>query len=222
LSGAITVSDIKLSLRDDCLITYFSEAKNILSWAPFNGGLIKSNYILNWQNSSFAPDELSTLFKEKIKRLGISPHSVGMLTSAKIKNYQKLKSEIGRYEVYVIATVGLDNTRTVGDVADVGLENGEMYSGTINLIVACNALPDLQGLVEAVQVATMAKAKALIDMGVTSKKSSNLATGTGTDCIAIAASGQLQENYCGMHTALGQLIGDTVYQVIKRAIPFSL
>ena len=33
--------------------------------------------------------------------------------------------------------------------------------GTINLVLACNALPDLSGKIEAVHMATMAKAAAL-------------------------------------------------------------
>ncbi len=216
------MNDIDVSLRDNCLILRFPETRNILSWAPFNGGLTKSNCILNWQIDKFDSGDIPALFKQKINQLGIPSHSVGMLTSAEIKNYQKAKSTIGSYEVRAIATVGLENTRTVGDSADVGPYTQDDHYGTINLVVACNALPDLQGMAEAIQVATMAKTKAMLDAGVVSRKSGHPATGTGTDCVVIAASGELKENYCGMHTPLGQLIGETVYQAIRKAIPSAL
>lgn len=216
------MNNIDLTLRDNCLVIRFPEVRNILSWAPFNGGLVKSNCILNWQIDKFDSGDIPALFENKIEHLGIPFHSVGLLTSAEVKNYQEVKLEKGPYEVRAIVTVGLDNTRTVGDTVDIGTGTGENHAGTINLVVTCNALPDLQGQAEAVQVATMAKAKALMDAGVVSKKSGNPATGTGTDCIAIAASGELKENYCGMHTLLGQLIGETVYQSIRKAIPSAL
>ena len=55
-----------------------------------------------------------------------------------------------------IATVGLDNARAVGDTADVPLQTTPNQPGTINLVLACNALPDLSGKMEAVHMVTMA------------------------------------------------------------------
>lgn len=216
------MNNFSLELRDNCLIIRFAEPMKILSWAPFNGGLTQSDCIFNWQNDKFGSGDLQTLFKEKVRQVEIPPHSVGMITAAEIKNFKEAESNRGPLKVHSIVTVGLDNTRTVGDRADVEPGEGCKHSGTINLTVICNALPDLQGQAEAVQVATMAKTKALMDAGVLSKKSGNPATGTGTDCIVIAASGEIKENYCGMHTSLGQLIGETVYQSISQGISISL
>ena len=115
--------------------------------------------------------------------------------------------------------MGLDNTRTVGENADV---DPQPEIGTINLILATNSLPDLSGQLEALQVCTMAKTRALMENNIKSTKTGGLATGTGTDCIALATSGELKQNYCGMHTLLGELIGRATYQTIKEGIEKNL
>ena len=102
-----------------------------------------------------------------------------------------------------------------GDEADV--ENGEVKNnfGTINLMVVTNALPHLTGRVEGHHIASMAKTQALLESGEKSKKSGRPATGTGTDCIVVASCGEVKENYCGMHTVPGELIGKTVFKTIS-------
>lgn len=117
-----------------------------------------------------------------------------------------------------IATVGLANARAAGDTADVPLQTTSNQPGTINLVLTCNALPDLTGKIEAIHMATMAKTGALQKAGVTSEKSGRPATGTGTDCIVVAGTGEIEENYCGMHTVLGELIGNVVHRVISQGI----
>ena len=114
--------------------------------------------------------------------------------------------------------MGLDNTRTIGEEADVDSTHKLDNYGTINLILATNSLPELSGQLEALQICTMAKTRALIDMKIKSKKSGTPATGTGTDCIILASSGEVEQNYCGMHTRLGELIGQATYQAIKEGI----
>jgi len=120
--------------------------------------------------------------------------------------------------VQAVCTVGLDNARTVGEEADVEKTCELDPHGTINIILVTNALPDLSGQLEAIQVATMAKTRALMELGVKSRKSGTPATGTGTDCIVLASSGELKQNFCGMHTRIGELIGQTVYQAVKEGV----
>jgi adenosylcobinamide amidohydrolase len=60
--------------------------------------------------------------------------------------------------------------------------------------------------------------------GIKSVRSGAPATGTGTDCIAIAAPlrararGARAEPYCGKHALLGELIGRAVLESCARAI----
>jgi adenosylcobinamide amidohydrolase len=73
-------------------------------------------------------------------------------------------------------------------------------------------------MVEAGHLAASAKTAALHQAGITSRKSQKPAIGTGTDCTAIIASGEIKNKYCGLHTVVGELIGKAVFSTITNAI----
>jgi adenosylcobinamide amidohydrolase len=60
--------------------------------------------------------------------------------------------------------------------------------------------------------------RALYESGIRSTQSSLPATGTGTDCIALASLGSSVERYCGKHTKLGELIGLAAYTAIAKGL----
>lgn len=68
--------------------------------------------------------------------------------------------------------------------------------------------------------ATEAKAAALADLNVNSRYSNRIATGTGTDQMAVAA--RLEDvpplSGAGKHNKLGEMIGRTVIAAIKRSL----
>ncbi len=210
----------QLYLDKSALVLRFEQLWSVLSWAPYKGGLVRSQCIFNHKREHFEDEELETIFQKEIRRLKIPDDSVGLLTGADIEKYQSRLLEKNGLWVFAIATAGLSNARSVGDRADV--ERASSQAGTINLILICNALPKLEGQLEAVHVASMAKTKAIMEAGIKSKKSNQPATGTGTDCIVLASSGEIHENFCGMHTVMGELIGEAVQQVIQAAVEKSL
>jgi adenosylcobinamide amidohydrolase len=209
---------VKIVLKDKSLIINLPKTSSILSWAPFNGGLTQSNCIFNHECDHFEENDLVAIFNSIISQNNLPSDVIGLITGANVSRYEEAFLENGRLWVHAIATVGLNNARSAGDSADIALGQQINKTGTINLIVSCNALPQVSGLVEALHLATMAKTSAMIEVGVRSKKSKQLATGTGTDCIVIAGSGEIQENYCGMHTVLGEMIGKAVKEIIKKGI----
>jgi adenosylcobinamide amidohydrolase len=209
---------VKIVLKDKSLIINLPKTSSILSWAPFNGGLTKASCIFNHECDDFEENDLGVIFNSIICGNNLPSEAVGLITGANITRYEEVFLNNGPLWVHAIATVGLNNARSAGDSADVPLGQPINKTGTINLIVSCNALPHVSGLVEAIHVATMAKTSAMFETGVKSKKSKQLATGTGTDCIVIAGSGEVQENYCGMHTVLGEMIGKAVKEIIKKGI----
>jgi adenosylcobinamide amidohydrolase len=213
-----THSPINTTLAKNTLVIKFPQAWPVLSWAPYRGGNTISSCVFNHQLGKFDEKDLNTIFKTVTDSLDLPEDAIGLVTGAEIKNYQESVLTHDSLWVHGIATVGLANARAVGDTADVPFQTPPDRAGTINLVLACNALPDISGRVEAVHMATMAKTRALQDMGVMSAKSGRSATGTGTDCIVVAGTGEIEENYCGMHTVLGELIGKVVYQVITQAI----
>jgi adenosylcobinamide amidohydrolase len=75
-----------------------------------------------------------------------------------------------------------------------------------------------EALVEAIQIATEGRVRALYEAEVRSSMSDLAATGTGTDCIAVATLGSERARYCGKHTRLGELIGRASYMAVRKGI----
>jgi hypothetical protein len=92
--------------------------------------------------------------------------------------------------------------------------------GTINTILLINTKLDESSLLLAEMIAVEAKAVALRDLMVSSNYSNEIATGTGTDGIAIFANLD-SENFTdnvSKHAKIGELIGKVVIDSIKEAL----
>jgi adenosylcobinamide amidohydrolase len=89
---------------------------------------------------------------------------------------------------------------------------------TINMILTVEPGLSDEAMVEAIQVATEGRVRALYEAGIQSSASNLLATGTGTDCIAIVSLNAARKIYCGKHTQLGELIGRAAYTAVKRGL----
>jgi adenosylcobinamide amidohydrolase len=91
--------------------------------------------------------------------------------------------------------------------------------GTIN-VLAVVSVPLTDGaLVEAVALASEARTAALVPFAVPSVVSGQVASGTGTDCIAIACPplGPGVQCYAGKHTEVGSAVGLSVREAVERA-----
>jgi adenosylcobinamide amidohydrolase len=89
---------------------------------------------------------------------------------------------------------------------------------TINLIVTVYPGLSDHALVEAVQIVTEARVRALYEARVQSSLSLLPATGTGTDCIAVASLSAGGPRYCGKHTKIGELIGSATFKAITAGL----
>jgi adenosylcobinamide amidohydrolase len=115
--------------------------------------------------------------------------------------------------VRTVATVGLDNARRAGDRWAVA----GPAAGTINVASRASLPVSDAALLEMLALAAEARAMAVLEAGVRSRRSGLPATGTGTDCIVVAAPcGDPVTGYAGKHTALGHLVGATVAQAVSR------
>jgi len=78
-------------------------------------------------------------------------------------------------------------------------------------------------MIEAVSVAAEAKSAALQNLGVLSSVSNELATGTGTDAIAIGSGfGPKEVRYCGKHVLFGEMLARSVIEGITSSIRWEL
>ncbi len=89
-------------------------------------------------------------------------------------------------------TVGLSNARSVLDDADVELGYRCGSSGTVNLVVATNALPTIRGRVRGDPHRRLGESRRISGTGATSRKTDRPADLTGTDCLVVGASGEVE------------------------------
>ena len=92
--------------------------------------------------------------------------------------------------------------------------------GTINTMLFISQELAPGAMVRTVMTATEAKTAVLQELSVGSRYSDGLATGTGTDGIAIASrlTGKKPLTWVGKHSKLGELVGRTVHDAIKRSL----
>ena len=163
----------------------------------------------------------------------------GLITSADMNSYSIACEKYRDIEVIAITTAGARvNAVSAGDIAsyyEINAdyrydleedENGQNNNlnpnkpGTINTILLINTKLDESSLLLAEMIAVEAKAVALRDLMVSSNYSNEIATGTGTDGIAIF-SNMDSENFTdnvSKHAKIGELIGKVVIDSIKDAL----
>lgn len=179
----------------------------VLSWAINRPGFVFARQIV-WREVRNAdlPPELDVLewFKAELEAQDLS-NSIAFLTSRDVSCYTQASAHAGATHARCVATVGLSNAERVGHRMDRTAQDW----GTINIAVRLSTSLSQVGLIEALSIAAQARTAAIIDAGL--PLSSGIATGTGTDCIAVAAPPGTQD-YAGLHTELGEAIGAAVYR----------
>lgn len=185
----------------------------VLSWAVVNPGLVTARRIL-WREVRNAdlPEDLDAaawLRGELHRRGRADAGAVAMLTSRDLDAFETSQTTVDSVTATCIATVGLSNAERVGSRAD---RSGHDW-GTINVaLVLSLPLADV-GLIETLSVVAEARTAAVIDAG--HRVPAGLATGTGTDCIAVAAPAGVTA-FAGLHTACGEAAGRATYDAVHR------
>jgi len=204
------------TVREQTLIVTFPTSYRVLSWAPLNGGLVEARAILNHQVDihEYPTLEPETYLSSLAQRLNVEEPVVGLMTGVLMERLARKVIHTNALLLECFATVGLSNALAVGDPPTY-----EEHPGTINLIIVLNQSLSPSTLVEAVQIVTEAKVQGLYAAKVKSTVTNALATGTGTDCVAIACPpGKPTYQYCGKHTRLGELLGRVVGEAIEEGI----
>lgn len=198
------------------LIVTFPEPYRVLSWAPLNGGFCQARSILNHQvrTDEYPAEESAAFLVGLARQLAIAEPVVGLMTGVLMERLVRRALHRQDFALECFATVGVSNALAVGDPATY-----DEKPGTINVIVAVNQPLTDAALVEAVAIVTEAKTRALSEARVKSTVSDALATGTGTDCVALACPvGAPVFRYCGKHTGLGELVGRAVYEAVTEGL----
>jgi len=212
--------DFDLLISAEHASLHFHRPQQILSSAVLNGGAVISQDLLNLRVDKCAYDTALTpqqTIEAHLQQLNMPSNSIGMMTAASMKSLSHQQANHGSLEVHCIVTVGLSNARQIGETADAQQE-----AGTINLWLYINQPLSKAAQVEAAMMVTEAKTAAMYENQIKSTKNSQLATGTGTDSLAIISPVNSDDSplhsYCGKHTILGELIGKSCLKALQLSI----
>ncbi len=231
--------------RDEKFVSVrFDEPFRVLSTCGANGGLCDGlDLVFNHQSCEprqhMMPDLVAAHRKadeysrQMMRRHGLEGRrAAGLGTAANMNNLCVSEAAHRELCVAAIATGGVEsNAARAGDPASY-YEYGGVFEkrddigpatpGTINLILLINAPLTEGAMVRAVMTATEGKVAALQELSVASRQSAGLATGTGTDQIAVAAprDGGPPLTSAGHHSVLGELVGRVARDAVKQALAF--
>ncbi len=211
-----------IRIERDALIVSFPAPARTLSWAVVNGGFCHADHIINHHVSG--SDRLfcarpQRWLEEAASRLELQGTVVAMATAVAMNSVIHTPLSAGNVGVNCFATVGCGNALSVGDPASVTLEEPvPSRLHTINMTLTVQPGLTDEAMVEAIQIATEGRVRALYEAGIQSSLSTLTATGTGTDCIAVVSLGRERERYCGKHTQLGELIGRAAYFAVRNGL----
>ncbi len=127
------------------------------------------------------------------------------LTAVNVNDTVHLKGKLAE----VFLTCGYSNATTPMK------KNGML--GTVNIFINSFSGISIAGAINLVMVATEAKALAFINSNIRDEDG-NVATGTGTDAIAIFPVSEKGEKYTGLHTELGKEVAALVYSACMESI----
>lgn len=142
----------------------------------------------------------------------------GFLTGARLAGHTEVFLDHSDLWARCIATVGLNNALRVGDPPI----SAAPYAGTINVLLQTSV--PLTGLaaIEALSIVAEARTVAVLEGRIQSTVGPGFASGTGTDCIAVASprgsDTMASLPYAGKHTVLGHLIGAATYRAVALGV----
>lgn len=195
---------MKVTLSPPWLIAELGGPRRVLSFAPHRPGFVTAAHVL-WRqvrDADLPPDlDPGRWLADQTARIGL-PDAVTMLTSREIARHHLALAG----PVACLATVGLGNAERIGH-----RQPPRPGWGTINIAVSVETGLTDPAMIEALSITAEARTLAVIEAGLILPQGP--ATGTGTDCIAIAARpGTI--GFAGLHTELGEAIGAAVHAAV--------
>jgi adenosylcobinamide amidohydrolase len=198
------------------LVVRLRETHAVASWAVVGGGLRDARTIV-WRQVSETelrpPVDAAQWLRARMREAGLR-EAVGLMTSRRLDAWVQNQSIAGAVRAFCAATVGLGNALRAGD------EPGPSARiGTINICCRVSVPLGVDGLLETLAIATEAKTAAVLESGVLSRRSAKAATGTGTDCVVVAAPKRRTTlRYAGKHTEVGAAVGDAVSGAVRAGV----
>ncbi|CAG0971215.1 adenosylcobinamide hydrolase [Anaerolineales bacterium] len=210
----IPIQGITISETPEVIHVRSESPLNVLSSAIVGGGFRRASHILNAHvdkdyNSTNPKADLRSL----ARRCGIEGSFVGLLTAVHLRKARLAFFESDGLSVGALITAG------VGNAASTGITQPyRPQVGTINIILLLDANLSRSAMLNAFITATEAKT-AVIQSRRILTPDGDLATGTSTDTVTIATTGEGKlQNYAGSVAVLGWLIARAVRQALSESL----
>ncbi|MBD5779672.1 adenosylcobinamide amidohydrolase [Pelagicoccus sp. NFK12] len=233
---------VELHRKEKIIYAQLLKPHRVLSTCRLNGGLREDlEFIYNHQSceprAHLGHDLCEVAVKDPARyqrriasKAGIEyGKSASLGTAANVNNAAIARESHRDLQVVAITTAGVGgNGGRAGDPASyyaseegtVIIERAPPPAGTINTLLLINQEVTPGALVAASTVMTEAKSSVLQELMAPSRYSQGIATGTGTDQIAIASliGTSIQHTDANKHSKLGELIGKAVRTALFQAL----
>lgn len=216
---SIPIKGIQSQIKKDTLIIRSKESLKALSSATLNGGLHEARAIIV-QRILHMPEtdtdaSVRALLENNVTSLGLPDPVIGLTTGVDVQNVAVATEQEQDLTTSALVTAGISYSATAGDT----MPSRSKGTGTINIILLIDANLTEACMVDAVKTVTEAKSVALGEIDIRSRFSSDLASGTITDGVVVAHTGQGELiKYAGTATMLGELIGKAVRRAVNEAV----
>jgi len=212
----VPIPGVEVVVRSRTLVVSSSHPLKTLGSCVLGGGFSRTRYILNHQvRDDFSHSSPDRYLRKVAQELGIRERAIGMLTAAELSNLSAASLCESELKVCAIVTGGVSNAAAAGEES----AKRRHGTGTINTILLMDCSLTGSAMVGAVVTATEAKTVALRELDVRSSVNQEPATGTTTDALVVACTGNgAKLRYAGTGTLLGELIGKTVKKATGESI----
>lgn len=212
---------VQLERGDPWNALAFDEQRPVLSSAPVGGGDRYArrivNLCVNGPDARAQCDDPEATFARLAATHEWQAPIVGLMTGVSAGRLGVAPAAERSSPWAVVATAGVSNAHRAGEPVDDRLD-GVREPGTINIIAVTSQALTAAARAEAVALVAEAKATLLADLGITTQTSGHIASGTGTDAIAIACTDGDDTPYTGYHTRSGRQLVAAVRDAIERSL----
>jgi len=207
LGEAVEAAPFDYVCAQPFMIVRFSASQRTLGWSMLHPGFATVSAVV-WvevRNSDLGLDvDAHAFLRARLAEAGQS-EALAFMTSRDIRRHHFRRRRIDGIEAACLTTVGLSNGERVG-----ARKQAPALAGTINTLVHVSQPLSDGAFVEALSVAVQARTTAILETRPANEP--RPVTGTGTDCVVIAAPCEGDLLSCaGLHTAVGEAIGAAVH-----------
>ncbi len=199
-------------LRLPWLLLDFGKDLRLIGW-PVVGPALGTARRVAWlqvRNADLPPGrDPAAYFAERAAAASVI-FDAGLMTAADLNGFATAE----RDSVSVIATGGLGNAESVAPSLLAPRKTAQV--GTINVVAVIEHPLTLAAQIEAVSIVAEARTAAVMGFGLTTTDDGRPVTGTGTDCILVAApDSDTGLAHCGLHTPIGRALAEAAYESVR-------